>query len=123
MKLAGVLGVILLLLPPVMIFRAKGMVNRHPRLHVMPDMDWQHKEKTQVVSPKKNPSDYVFADHRAMRMPVAGSIARGNLEADTEFNFGIKQDWKPKVTTVSTATGSVRTSTQPVPRIRRLRGR
>lgn len=111
LKVAGILAVILLLLPPVMIFRAKGMVNRQPRLHVVPDMDWQHKEKAQVLAPVMADGDYLWDDMRAMRPPVAGSIARGDLIADPEMNLGIKQDWTPKVTTVSTPSGSVRTST------------
>lgn len=114
LKTAGVLAAILMLLPPVAIFRAKGMTNRQPRLHVMPDMDWQDKNKTQTLSPNVSNdghAHYLFVDDRAMRAPVAGSIARGHLQTDTEFYQGIKQDWKPDVTTVSTPTRSVRTST------------
>jgi len=87
-RLAGLLGVFLLMLPPVMIFRNMGMTNRHPRLHVVPDMDWQHKEKTQVLSPVMENGDYLFTDERAMRKPVDGAIARGHLEIDSEM-YGV----------------------------------
>jgi hypothetical protein len=78
----------------------------------MPDMDWQEKSKTQTVSPYLQVEDSqvpVFADFRAMRKPVAGSIARDQLDIDTEMNKGIKQDYTPTVS-VTTASGPVRTS-------------
>ena len=110
LKMVGVLAAILLLLPPVMIFRAQGMVNRQPRLHFMPDMDWQTKGKAQQMSPDLGTEDYLFADERVMRAPVAGSIPIGGLEDDTEFYQGIKKDWKPKVA-VTRGSQSVRTTT------------
>jgi len=82
LSLVGIVLAILLLLPPIMIFRAKGMVNRQPRLHFNPDMDWQVKFKTQTLGPislnEANP--HLFADMRSMRQPVVGSIPYGNLE-------------------------------------------
>ncbi len=97
LKLAGVLTAILLLLPPVAIFRAQGMTNRQPRLHFMPDMDWQDKSKTQTLAPLMVGGKPLFNDVRVMRDPVVGSIARGQLEADSEMYRGIKNDWKPEV--------------------------
>jgi mono/diheme cytochrome c family protein len=91
LSMAGVLLAILLLLPPVMIFRAKGMVNRAPRLHFNPDMDWQIKSKPQTVSPITKAGGSLFSDNRVMRQPVAGSIAAGDLQLDTEYFQGIKQ--------------------------------
>ena len=74
----ALVGALLLLLPPIAIFSTYGSTNRKPRLHVVPDMDWQHKFKTQVLSPnvadKDNP-EYLFANKRAMRQPVEGSTA------------------------------------------------
>lgn len=65
-SLVGILGLILLMFPPVLIYRAMGMTNRQPRLHFMPDMDWQGKFKTQTLSPNlantKNGVDYLFSD-------------------------------------------------------------
>ena len=97
LSLVGILVAIVLLLPPIMIFRAKGMVNRQPRLHFNPDMDYQDKFKSQTVSPisddESNP--HLFADMRAMRQPVVGSIPYGHLETDSHFFQGLKAGVKP----------------------------
>lgn len=91
LKLAALVGLFLLLVPPVLIFRAYGSTNRHPRLHVVPDMDWQDKYKAQQTSPNigtaKEPV-YLYADDRAMRAPVAGTIARGDLQEDDRYFRG-----------------------------------
>lgn len=92
-RTAGVMIAIFCLLPPVVIFRMSGMTNKLPRMHVVPDMDWQHKNKTQTVSPNFAPigaPDYLFADGRAMRPPIPGTIARGHLVDDSEYYFGIQ---------------------------------
>ena len=97
LSLVGILVAIVLLLPPIMIFRAKGMVNRQPRLHFNPDMDYQDKFKSQTVGPisddESNP--HLFADMRAMRQPVVGSIPYGHLETDSHFFQGLKAGVKP----------------------------
>ena len=112
LKMSGVLLAILLLLPPVMVFRAKGMTNRQPRLHFMPDMDWQDKIKAQNVSPDLGDGNLLFADLRAARAPVPGSVAWGHLDTDTEYYQGIKQDWTP-VTTVTSASGAFASTVDP----------
>ena len=92
-RTAGILIAFLCLLPPVIIFRMSGMTNRAPRMHIVPDMDWQHKNKTQTVSPNFAPigkPDYLFADGRAMREPIPGTIARGRLFTDSEYFQGIQ---------------------------------
>ena len=86
---------LLLLIPPVAIFSVYGSTSRKPRLHVVPDMDWQHKFKTQVLSPNIGTKDDVvslFADNRAMRLPVEGSVEFGSSMDDPEMFFGIKKD-------------------------------
>ena len=97
LSLVGILVAIVLLLPPIMIFRAKGMVNRQPRLHFNPDMDYQDKFKSQTIGPisddESNP--HLFADMRAMRQPVVGSIPYGHLETDSHFFQGLKAGVKP----------------------------
>lgn len=108
-RLVALLGALLLLIPPVVIFRSMGMTNRAPRLHFMPDMDWQEKSKTQTVAPTMVNGENLFLDMRAMRAPVEGSVAWDQLESDTEMYQGIKQGYKA-VTTVTTQTGSARTS-------------
>ena len=109
LRLVALMGAILLLLPPVAIFRAMGQTNRAPRLHVMPDMDWQHKSKTQTASPMLAGTNPIFLDERAMRAPVEGAVARGNLQADSEMYRGIKKGYV--AVAVSTARGNVLTST------------
>lgn len=90
-KLVGLILVSLLLVPPVMIFRAQYTKNPLPRLHVNPDMDRQHRAEAQDASPKLG-DGYLFADERAMRKDPAGTIARGELGMieDVEFYAGIK---------------------------------
>lgn len=53
-----------------------------PRIDFIPDMDLQDKFKTQTENP-------MFADGRAMRQPVRGSVARGRLNADDRFYRGV----------------------------------
>ncbi len=79
----------------------------------MPDMDWQEKGKTQTMSPLVN-NQFLFTDERTMRAPVEGSVARGELQTDTEFYQGIKKDYKPAVS-VTTVGGPVLTSLGPNP--------
>ncbi|MCH2181563.1 MAG: DUF3341 domain-containing protein [Mariniblastus sp.] len=93
LQLVGLMTALILLIPPVLIFRAEGMTNRKPRLHVIPDMDWQEKYKTQTLAPnlgdEKHPV-FLFVDGRAMQEPIPGTIARGNLYTDSEYYRGIK---------------------------------
>ena len=92
-RTAGILVAFLCLLPPIIIFRMSGMTNRSPRMHVVPDMDWQHKNKTQTVAPNLGTDlapVYLFTDSRAMREPIPGTIARGQLITDTEYFQGIQ---------------------------------
>lgn len=52
-----------------------GMPSEKPPIHVNPNMDWQPKFRSQ----SKNP---LFEDHRSMRPPVEGTVARGALADD-----------------------------------------
>ena len=65
----------LLLIPPVLIAEHRNMPWETPRIHPVGDMDWQAKFKPQ----ERNP---FFADGRAMRPQVEGTIARGQLDLD-----------------------------------------
>ncbi len=111
----ALIGALLLLIPPVAIFSAYGATNRQPRLHVVPDMDWQHKFKTQVLSPnvaeQDNP-EYLFTNRRAMRQPVEGSVRFGSLETDSEMFRGIKKEFANSAMTVGMKT-SMLASTGP----------
>ena len=89
----ALIGALLLLIPPIAIFSTYGSTNTKPRLHVVPDMDWQHKFKTQVLSPnvaEKDSPDYLFQNRRAMRQPVEGSVRQGSMETNSEMFRGIK---------------------------------
>ena len=92
-KLVGLLAAILLLIPPVMVFRAMGQTSRAPRLHFNPDMDWQHKYKAQSVGPNMgeelNP-DYLLGNSRSAQGRLPGTVRWGALEEDTEFYQGIQ---------------------------------
>jgi mono/diheme cytochrome c family protein len=55
--------------------------SRTTRLHIIPDMDWQHKYKTQRANP-------FFEDGRAMRPQVEGTVAAGELNDDEHYHTG-----------------------------------
>ncbi len=109
-KMALALLSLLLLIPPVMIFRSSGMTNRQPRLHVVPDMDWQEKFKTQTFGPRIG-EGYLFAHARSMQSNIPGTLARGDLEIDTEYFGGyVKGTWPAEETARVVSGASVRTS-------------
>jgi mono/diheme cytochrome c family protein len=78
---AGVILLAAALIPPLLIVRARYSKSETPRFHPVLDMDFQAKYKTQAYSP-------LFADHRASRPPVQGSVARGELNDDAHFYQG-----------------------------------
>ncbi len=69
------------LIPFALVARARVTTSPRPRLHVVPDMDRQPKFKPQSEAP-------LFADRRAMRPAVAGTVARGELRNDEGFYRG-----------------------------------
>ncbi|UCC29387.1 MAG: cytochrome c [Phycisphaerales bacterium] len=69
------------LIPPVLIARARAVRSGRPRVHIIRDMDNQPKRKAQQLNP-------LFADHRAMRRPVPGTVARGELRDDDHLYRG-----------------------------------
>ncbi len=81
-----VLGLILLtsaaLIPFAYVARSRTMKSPKPRLHIVQDMDNQGRFKTQQANA-------MFADGRAMRPPVAGTVAREMLRDDETFYRGI----------------------------------
>lgn len=70
---AGVIGFLLSLVPLVIVARERGVTKTEPRIHLIPDMDRQEKFLPQS-------SNLFFADGRAMRMPVEGTVARGSID-------------------------------------------
>jgi mono/diheme cytochrome c family protein len=77
-KLSSLIGVAVILLVAA---GCRGTVSDKPPVHPVLNMDFQEKFEAQ----EKN--DF-FADGRAMRTPVAGTVARGFLREDTEFYTG-----------------------------------
>ncbi|MCB9882397.1 MAG: DUF3341 domain-containing protein [Planctomycetes bacterium] len=72
-KWAIISMVLLSWIPFAMILRKRYTPSESPPIHVVPNMDWQQKFKPQSPST-------IFDDGRAMRLPVAGAVARGSLD-------------------------------------------
>jgi mono/diheme cytochrome c family protein len=85
---AIVVFLVLSWIPLVMIARARYVKSEKPRIHIIPDMDNQPRYKAQ----QRNP---LFADRRAMRPQVAGTVARGDLRADSVLNLGLTDPEQP----------------------------
>ncbi len=83
---AVVLGA-LSLVPFGVIARARNVTTTSPRIHIIRDMDSQEKFKAQAESA-------LFADGRAMRPPVPGTVARGELMDDDHLERGLDPDGK-----------------------------
>lgn len=78
---------VLSLLPFALIARARTARTAEPRIHVFPDMDNQGRYKSQQVN-------RLFADTRAMRPPVEGTVARGQLQEDDHLYRGVRSgEW------------------------------
>jgi len=69
--------------PLALIARHRVTKHEKPRIHIFLDMDNQAKLKAQHPTP-------VFADGRAMRPRVPGTVARGELAADDHFERGFE---------------------------------
>jgi len=67
---------LLLALPAVFGIGCRGEISRKPPIHLVQDMDFQAKFKAQSEAAFPG-----WPDQRAMREPVAGTIARGHLGA------------------------------------------
>ena len=72
------------LLPPLMVAKARATTSDKPRFHNFFNMDFQPKFKSQTDST-------LFADGRAMRPRVEGTMPRGGLELDSRFYFGVEE--------------------------------
>jgi mono/diheme cytochrome c family protein len=78
----GIITVLLALLPLFWIARGRVTQSPLPRMHVVPDMD-------NAISYKRQEANPLFADGRAMRAPVEGTVARGRLMDDEHYYTGI----------------------------------
>ena len=77
----GLVFVVASWLPLVIFARARTMTSPSPRVQFMQDMGIQPKFREQQ-------SNASFADGRADRLPVPGTVARGHLEEDDHYYRG-----------------------------------
>ena len=76
-----------LLIPPVLVAKARFSTSRATRIHVFYDMDQQQKYTAQS-------SNDLFRDGRSSRLPVPGTVARGQLNQDSHYYWGtVDGDW------------------------------
>jgi mono/diheme cytochrome c family protein len=75
-------GGCLALIPPVVFARMRATPSPNRPIHIFYDMDFQSKYKPQEPNP-------LFADGRAMRAPVPGTVARGESYADSHLFEGV----------------------------------
>lgn len=78
----GAIAASIALVPPLWIASAAG-VSTKPRLSIWWDMDYQAKLKTQTATP-------LFANTRAMRARVEGTVPRGALDESLPYYQGIE---------------------------------
>lgn len=82
---AGLSVTVLALIPGGLAIKSRFAKSDKPRIHIVQDMDMQPKLKTQ------QPNAFlasVFGDPRASMLPVAGTVARGELRADDHLYRG-----------------------------------
>jgi len=77
--------VVLTWIPMALMVRARSVKTTNSRIHLVPDMDTQPKFRAQ------NAND-LFADGRAMRPPVEGTVARGDLMEEDDLYRGKNGD-------------------------------
>lgn len=89
----GILSVAISWVPLVLIARKRASKSHRPAVHIFLDMDVQPRYSAQDVHP-------LFADGRAMRPPVPGTVARGELAEDDHFYRGYAgdEDYNPQMT-------------------------
>lgn len=74
-----------LVLTVVFLAGCRQTISEREPFHINPNMDWQERFDPQEPNP-------MFADGRAMRPPVPGTVARGFLREDTRFYQGREAD-------------------------------
>jgi mono/diheme cytochrome c family protein len=80
--LVGIVVVCLAMIPPLWIANDRRTKSDTPRMHPVRDMDFQPKFKPQAAAP-------LFANGQAMRLPVPGTVAQGDLQDDEHFYQGL----------------------------------
>ena len=84
-KIAALIVVTLLFIPPLLIWKERSRSHNHTRIQLIWDMDQQPKFKSQSPNP-------IFADGRSMRAAVAGTVPRGEANTDDALNLGLQPD-------------------------------
>ncbi len=77
--------IIAALLIPLVIVSCRGQISEREPIHPNMNMDQQDRFEAQEENP-------FFSDNRSMRMPVEGTVARGNLRQDEAYYEGINSD-------------------------------
>jgi mono/diheme cytochrome c family protein len=78
---------VLALVPLALVAKARTTKSAEPHIHVFPDMDFQPKFGAQDAT-------LLFDNMRASRVPVEGTVARGQLKSDDQFYRGINNgEW------------------------------
>jgi hypothetical protein len=72
------------LIPFAIAAKARNSHSNQPHMHIFPDMDFQPKYKADTA-------DDLFEDGRANRGVIAGTVARGELNADEVFYNGLEK--------------------------------
>lgn len=80
---AGMVIFAFALVPPVLVMRHRSTTFDIPEYHPVQDMDFQQKFKSQQ-------RNVFFADNRAMRPQIDGTIARGQFLGDSRYYLGIE---------------------------------
>ena len=84
LKLGLSLFGVLMLMPIALVAYKRSTVTDNPRIHIIPDMDFQPKLKTQNTT-------NIFGDGREMRPHIPGTIPRGQYKDDNiPFYYGLK---------------------------------
>ncbi|SMP70304.1 Cytochrome C oxidase, cbb3-type, subunit III [Neorhodopirellula lusitana] len=73
------------MIPALIVGRMRVTKSSSPRFHIFPDMDFSPAKDAQVIST-------LFADGRANRSDVPGTVARGALDWDLDFHTGIDME-------------------------------
>jgi mono/diheme cytochrome c family protein len=82
MIFTGAIAALALVIPPVVIARVRATPDQNRAVHIFFDMDFQPKFKSQSNNP-------LFADGRAQRVAVAGTVAKGETKLDTHRFEGV----------------------------------
>ena len=77
-----IISTCLALVPFAYIYKQRASKSDKPHYHIIPNMDFQPKNKPQTASD-------MFPDGRASQLPVANTVARGELKADDHFYRGL----------------------------------